>query len=135
MRAVLDTNVFVSGIFFGGVPGKILNAWTEGRFEIYATPNILDEYARVLIEYGGKKAESLQNYWMAAIIEHAHHVLDPTTYPSVCRDPHDDKFFYCAVSVKADYLVTGDKDLLSLTGRIRVPIITPEALLGTIAKP
>ena len=134
MKAVLDTNVFVSGIFFGGVPGKILNAWTEGRFEIYVTPNILDEYARTLIEYGGKKAESLQNYWMAAIIEHAHHVLDPTTYPSVCRDPHDDKFFYCAVSVKADYLVTGDKDLRSLQGTYDFKIVPPRRFLSLLEK-
>lgn len=109
MKTVLDTNILVSGIFFGGVPGKILDAWAESRFEIYVTPSILDEYADVLNAYGGKEAGYLRDYWIAAIAEHAHHVLDPTIYPRVCRDPQDDKFLYCAVSVKADYLVTGDK--------------------------
>lgn len=134
MEAVLDTNVLVSGIFFGGLPGKILDAWTESRFEIYVTPHILGEYASALSAYGGKKAESLKDYWISALIEHAHHVLDPTTYPRVCRDPHDDKFLYCAVSVKADYLITGDKDLKALEGSYDFKIVSPRTFLTILEK-
>jgi len=45
---VLDTNVVVSGIFFHGPPASVLEAWFEGRFKVYATPKILEEYLRVL---------------------------------------------------------------------------------------
>ena len=46
MRGVLDTNVVLSGIFFGGVPGEILAAWSRGRFGVVVSPQVLDEYAR-----------------------------------------------------------------------------------------
>ena len=111
MKVVLDTNILVSGIFFRGVPGKILGAWVEKKFEIFVTPSIFDEYANVFEALGSKEEDSLKAYWIAAVAEHAHHVLGPKSYPRVCRDPHDDKFLYCAASVKADYLITGDKDL------------------------
>jgi predicted nucleic acid-binding protein len=47
MRIVLDTNVFVSGVFFSGPPYDILNAWRDGRVEIVVSPEILEEYVRV----------------------------------------------------------------------------------------
>ena len=130
MKVVLDTNVLVSGVFFGGIPGKVLDLWSKGLFEIYVTPKILDEYVRVLSHYAGKNAGSLNDHWLAAIIEHAHHVLDPTTYPAVCRDPHDDKFFYCALSVEANYLITGDQDLKVLRGPYNFKIVSPGAFLS-----
>ncbi len=134
MKVVLDTNVLVSGIFFGGVPGKILDAWTERKFEIFVTPSIFDEYAGTLQTFGGRGADSLRAYWIAAIAEQAHHTLDPQTHPRICRDLHDDKFLYCAVSVKADYLVTGDKDLKSVEGPYHFKIISPRAFLNILEK-
>ncbi len=134
MKVVLDTNVLVSGIFFGGTPGKILDAWAESRFELFVMPGIFDEYANVLQTIGGKEADSLRAYWITAIAEHAHHVLDPKTYPKICRDPHDDKFLYCAASVKADYLVTGDKDLKILEGSHDFQVISPRAFLSILEK-
>lgn len=50
MRVVLDTNVFISGIFFGGIPSKILNAWKNKNVTLIISPAILDEYRRVLLE-------------------------------------------------------------------------------------
>ena len=47
MRIVLDTNVFVSAAFFGGVPGRILEAWRDGRLQLVLSAAILDEYQRV----------------------------------------------------------------------------------------
>lgn len=43
MRVVLDTNVLVSGIFFAGVPGRVLEAWADGKFELVLSPSIFDE--------------------------------------------------------------------------------------------
>lgn len=47
MRCVLDTNVLMSGIFFGGVPGRVLEAWMSGRIELILSPEILAEYRTV----------------------------------------------------------------------------------------
>ena len=50
MRIVLDTNVFVSGIFFTGPPHQILEAWRDGKVQLLVSPSILEEYHRVAIE-------------------------------------------------------------------------------------
>lgn len=47
MKLVLDTNVLVSGIFFGGVPGRVLTAWSVGEVDLVLSPAIVDEYRRV----------------------------------------------------------------------------------------
>ena len=47
MKVVIDTNVFVSGVFFSGPPHKILEAWHDGRIQLVIAPEILDEYYRV----------------------------------------------------------------------------------------
>jgi putative PIN family toxin of toxin-antitoxin system len=47
VRVVLDTNVLVSGVFFGGLPGRILEAWRDGKLTLIVSPAILDEYLRV----------------------------------------------------------------------------------------
>ena len=50
MKVVLDTNVFVSGVFFGGQPHKILEAWRDGKIQLLLSPAILEEYQRVMRE-------------------------------------------------------------------------------------
>jgi uncharacterized protein len=54
VRVVVDTNVVMSGIFFGGVPGRLLEAWTVGRVELVLSPAILHEYRRVGAELAAK---------------------------------------------------------------------------------
>ena len=47
MRIVLDTNVFISGLFFSGPPYQILKAWEDGKMQLVISPEILEEYRRV----------------------------------------------------------------------------------------
>ena len=47
MRVILDTNVFVSGVFFSGPPYQILRAWRDGKIQLVVSPEILEEYQRV----------------------------------------------------------------------------------------
>ena len=56
MRVVLDTNVLISGVFFGGVPGRILDAWRDARIQLVLSAQILDEYQRVGQELGTQYA-------------------------------------------------------------------------------
>jgi uncharacterized protein len=134
MKVVLDTNVLISGIFFGGVPGNVLDAWMRGRFEIYVTPKILSEYESVLCFFAREETQHLQERWLVALSEHVHYVMDPALYPKVCRDPHDDKFLYCAAVAQVDYLVTGDKDLKTLQGSCSFKILSPRSFLSVLGK-
>lgn len=54
MRVILDTNVFISGVFFGGPPSRILEGWRDGRLKLVLSPEILDEYQRVAAELRGQ---------------------------------------------------------------------------------
>ena len=57
MRIIVDTNVVMSGVFFGGVPGRILDAWAGGRLELVLSPDILQEYRRVGAELAARYPE------------------------------------------------------------------------------
>ena len=114
MRIVLDTNVFISGIFFSGPPYQILKSWRDGRIELLVSPSILEEYQRIGIELASKFRDvDLRPFWDLLAIQ-AHIVLAPTLPPVIHDDPSDDKFLEAAVAGNASYVISGDKHLLTL---------------------
>lgn len=130
MKVVLDTNVLVSGIFFGKGPGRILELWFEKKFLAYATPLILEEYLRVTREFS-QKNEELSRLWSTSLLSLCHILADPDkeSYAVLSRDPKDDKFLLCALQAKADYLITGDEDLKILPDIFPFKVITPRQFL------
>jgi putative PIN family toxin of toxin-antitoxin system len=125
MRVILDTNVFISGIFFGGPPHRILQGWRDGRVKLVLSPEILDEYRRV--------AEDLKTQFPAidltAILEllmvaAEMHQADPLSEPT-CIDPDDDKFLACALASGSRLIVSGDKHLLAVDGYQGIEILKP----------
>ena len=132
MIVVLDTNVLVSGIFFHGPPALVLEAWFEGRFDVCATPKILEEYLRILQEIGRLKAPRFEHSWDEILMEKCH--LVPDTEPGVLlpRDPSDAKFVDCANRSGAHYLVSGDIDLQSYKVNLRFQIISPRQFLSRL---
>ena len=129
MKIVIDTNVLVSGIFWGGVPSAVLDLWAQGSLDLAASPPILAEYTRVLEKYGAKLSNSaLASQWVYFIVQHALIVRTEKRY-HVCRDSHDDMYLDCAVEGKAVFIVSGDKDLLVLTQFMGVKIIAPSEFL------
>jgi len=127
MKIVLDTNVLVSGIFWGGVPEKILELAMSGEVEIYATEEILNEYFRI-IERIGKKDKDLCSQWKMLLIQIVK-IVEPVKRMKLCRDPKDDMFLECAVSSGSEYIVSGDDDLLSLKMVDDVRIVTAKRYL------
>ena len=125
MRIVLDTNVLMSGIFFGGVPGRILAAWREGRFELVVSPDIADEYVQV----GGRLAQRFAGIDVQGILDlivRNAEIVPSTALPEpVCDDPDDDKFLACALAARVDLIVSGDKKLLAVSGYEDVAVVTP----------
>ena len=126
MKVVLDTNVLVSGIFYGGIPGKILDAWLEGRLTVFATPLILEEYLRAIEDLGSRDL-SLSTSWSEFLPGMCRVIAEEENYPPISRDPTDDKFLFCASQAGAQYLVSGDQDLRSLEKEFPFKIITPRA--------
>lgn len=131
MRVVLDTNVLVSGIFWKGVPQNILAAWAQGKFTVVISGDILDEYLAVLkrIDAVGTIAEQ----WALFIIEHAQVVKD-SGLVKLSRDSADDKFINTAIVGRADHIVSGDDDLLSLHTKSPVTIISPRKFATMLDK-
>jgi putative PIN family toxin of toxin-antitoxin system len=112
MRIVLDTNVFVSGIFFSGPPHRILGAWRDGRVRIVYSPAIAEEYQRVLAELS-QEFPQINGQPFLDLLAHWGELIQPGPVASpICRDPEDVKFIDCLLWSGAHCLVSGDRDLL-----------------------
>lgn len=125
LRVVLDTNVLVSGLAYpGSVPGKIVAAWRQGGLEVVLSHYILDELQRVLPRLSRISLTTAELRDLIDSLLFLAEVIDPAeaTDPEL-RDPADQPVLMTLVAGRADYLVTGDKDLLALAPRY--PILTP----------
>jgi len=125
MRIVLDTNVFISGIFFTGPPYQILEAWRDGRVQLLVSPSILDEYQRIGAELALKFRDVDLKPFLDLLTVQAEIVLAPTFPPVIQDDPSDDKFLEAAVAGKASYIISGDKHLLKLSEFQGIQILKP----------
>ena len=123
MNIVIDTNVVISGTFFGGFPRRVLEAVVDRTLSAYATTEIVDEYSEVVQEMIDRK----QGHLSAAVLNpfiRCLHLMEAVTSVEVSRDPDDDKFIGCAIDSKSYYIVSGDKDLLVLQKYKDIEIIT-----------
>jgi putative PIN family toxin of toxin-antitoxin system len=125
VRAVFDTNVLVAAFVTGGICSKILMRGRKRQFHLIACPIILREFEHVLI----KKFSATRNEARSAlkiVSEPIHSVVRPSqSVQGICRDPDDDAILACALGAAADYLVTGDEDLLELKTFKGIRIVTP----------
>ncbi len=129
MKVVLDTNVLVSGIFWGGAPLKILDLWKKRKLELLASAPILDEYLRTIQRLADKAARpDLYRAWALLLPSRLKLVSVKKSF-RLCRDADDDMFIDCAITGKAHYIVTGDRDLLVLRQVMNVRIISPNQFL------
>ena len=132
MRVVLDTNVLVSGIFFGGPPGTILDEWAGARFELLVTPSIFDEYLRTCDRLSAQRPALEYRSLLATIGGHGILLPDSTDTEPITPDPDDDKFIRCAQEHRG-MVVSGDKHLLGLSGWNDVQVLKPRAFLTYLA--
>lgn len=131
MRVVVDTNVLVSGILFGGIPGQVLDLWDAGRFELVVSPDILTEYERIgaelLSTYPDGRlsfASTLQSVLLRATV-----VSPPSLEAPVCDDPDDDKFLAAALASGSAVIVSGDRALRRVSGWGGINVLTPRQFL------
>jgi putative PIN family toxin of toxin-antitoxin system len=128
MRVILDTNVILSAIFFGGVPGRILTAYRDGKLTIALSPEILDEYrttaARLAKKFDVEYEEILD--WIAV---HSEMMAVPSLDQPVCADSDDDKFIACSLASGAKIICSGDKHLLDVNGYRGIEVLRPRAFV------
>lgn len=131
VRVVVDTNVFLSGIFFGGVPGRLLEAWQAGHLTLVLAPAILAEYHRagvaLAVRYPG--IDAALHPFLALVTQSAIMVDAPDLPGAVAADPDDDKFLACAIASRTAVIVSGDKHLLQVSGWSGIAVLSPRQVL------
>jgi len=131
IKVVVDTNVFVSS-FFGGNPRKIVDLWKSGQLTLCLSKPIIDEYVEVLQLIGLKNERELRE--LLHLFAHGFHIIFSAKTPElhlVEEDPDDDKFIECAVALKADFIVSGDKALIAIQDYMGIRIVTPKEFLDS----
>ncbi len=139
--AVLDANLIISGaISPHGIPNRILRAYQRPAFTLISSPDLVAEVRDI-----SNRPRISERYSPDSVLVHALlaglragmvRSLPLDALPVRCRDPKDDHVLACALGGKADYLVTGDDDLLSLDGYPalgQLRIVTPRSFLVLVA--
>ena len=130
MRVVLDANVFVSAAINSGSPSRIVQTWLESdTFDVAICPKLLAEVTKVLIDRPRMRRwidVDMARRYVDAITTTDELVADPTEIEMLTRDPGDDYVVALARENEADFIVTGDKDLLEWPEQ-RPPVVAPAA--------
>jgi putative PIN family toxin of toxin-antitoxin system len=123
VRVLFDTNVLVSAVLFGGLPGELLNRALRGELEMVTSAALMDELEGVLID-----TFSLDRSYVRSVrseLELLAVVVSVPDVPRVVRDPDDDAVLAAAIAGGALLIVTGDRDLLVLGEHHGIRIVTP----------
>ncbi len=129
MRIVLDTNVVLSALLWRGTPYRLLDAIRQcGEARLFTSPALLDELADVLTRPSATKRLALIGRTAREVLAdyvEAVEVVEPAQVPRVVpNDADDDQVIAAAVAAGADWIVSGDADLLSMESYQGIPIIT-----------
>ncbi len=129
IKVVIDTNVFVSS-FFGGNPRKIIDLWKSSQVTLCVSRPIVDEYVNVLRRLGLRNEIELDE--LLRLFAHGFHILFANKTPVlnvVEKDPDDNKFIECAVALRADFIISGDKALKEIRDYMGIKIQGPKQIL------
>jgi putative PIN family toxin of toxin-antitoxin system len=132
MSIVVDTNIVVSALLFGGPPGDLAKLWQVGKLDPIFSKDILDEYLKVLAYPKFSLSEKEIEFLLKQEILPYFRVVETSETQSkiiITADPDDDKFIICALADKCDLIISGDKHLLDLGSYHNIEIITPAAFL------
>jgi uncharacterized protein len=133
IRAVIDTNILVSALVFSrGKLSRCRQLWQDGKFTPLVSKLTVTELIRVLAYPRFKLTSIDREDLLADYLPFCETVEMPSELPQIppCRDPYDEPFLHLALFGQADYLVTGDRDLLILADVFSCPIVTAEYFLG-----
>ena len=123
MKIVIDTNILISAVFFGGVPRKVIDLVIDEKISACMNEEILSEYEDTAFRMNAKCNRHINQEIFDRFLN-AVEVVGTETVVDICRDPDDNKFIACAVDAKAIYIVSGDKDLLTVGNYDEIEIVT-----------
>ena len=129
-RVVIDTNVLISGLCFGGIPAQVIRQALIGKIELFTSPFLVDEFKRVMeMKFPHKELEILATLNELSLLWQ---IVPPEVGPkisAIINDPSDNKVLECAVAARAHGIVSGDKHLLCLKKFRAIPILPPTEFL------
>ena len=134
-RVVLDTNIVLSALVFGGGnAARVRFAWQSGAFTPFVSTATAQEIVRVLAYPKFRLSAVDQEELLADYLPFTTTVRVPVPPPPVpdCRDPFDVMFLELATAGKAQSLVTGDRDLLAVAGQTKFSILTLDAFIAAL---
>ena len=134
IRVVVDTNVFISS-FFGGNPRKVIDLWKSGEITLCLSKPIVDEYIEVLRRLELQNEKELDE--LLGLFAHGFHVVFTAKTPElhiVEKDPDDNMFIECAVALKTEFVISGDKALKAIKEYMNIKIVSPREFLSYIRK-
>ena len=126
MKAVLDTNIFISGIFWKGASNKVILNWKEGKFMLVTSLGTISELIKVLKDFKIKLPDEMIREWVDLIVRNSIIVEPKEKIAIVKDDPKDNIFIETAVAGNVDYIISQDNHLLKLKEFRGIKIITPE---------
>ncbi len=138
LRAVLDSSVLVSGFLTdGGATAALLSRYRQGAFVCCCSPWIVAETERALLRPRNMRRYRYRpqdvQHFLDGLAGSAQFFPDASQVPKVTRDPSDDRVVACALAAQADYLVTGDDDMLVIGEYKGIRIVTPRRFLDLLA--
>jgi uncharacterized protein len=128
IRIVLDTNVIVSALVFGGVRRAVLELAETGQCQLFYSESIQGEVRRVLSEKFGWAPAMLQEV-LPVLWSKGELVVPQTEIHAVPDDPDGDRILECAVAAKASFIVSGDRHLIALRSYKSISVVTPRQFL------
>lgn len=130
MRVVIDTNVFISSFISSGNPREIIDLWKESQIKLCLSKPIVEEYIRVLRRLGLDDDDEVDE--ILYLFARGYNLIFTAKTPIlriVEDDPDDNKFFECAVALKARYIISGDKKVLAVDEYMGIRVVTPQKFL------
>jgi putative PIN family toxin of toxin-antitoxin system len=131
MRVVLDTNIYISALMFGGLPGSLLDLASLQSFALILSPDLLEELYEKLRGKFGVPAEDVALI-RSRLVNVAEVVQPRESLSVIAEDPDDNRVQECAVEGKADLIVSGDRHLLKLANYQSISIIAVRQFLESI---
>jgi len=127
VSVVLDTNILISSIGFGGKPRKILNLALERKLQVISSPLLLAELDDVISKKFPLLAENVKK--IHKHLNKRFKIVNPKKSLHIVRDEPDNRVLEAALQGKCQYIVTGDRDLLDIGTYEKIKIVTPNDFL------
>jgi putative PIN family toxin of toxin-antitoxin system len=140
VRIVIDTNIWISGLLWRGLPRQLLQLAETERVELCMTEAMLQELSEVLryprlqmrLQSVGVTPDELIDYVLQCAIFFETPSIPSFNAPLVAADPDDDIFIYCALVAEARYLVSGDHHLLEIQNYASISIVTVQDFFAQV---